>query len=175
MGAGKIAEALGGRSASHEAAENAFAAGHNVLLFPGGDFDGAKAWDDRNLVSFHGRSGFARQAIDTSVPIVPIVPAGAGESLFVISDGRRLARALQLRRLARLKVLPVSASIPWGINIGVSGTLPYLALPTKLKTAVLPPVYPQPGELAEEFAGRVEAAMQERLDKLTAGRKPSVG
>lgn len=111
LGVGKIAEALAGRSASHEAAENAFVAGHNVLVFPDGDFDG----------------------------------------------------------------VPVSASIPWGINFGVAGILPYVGHPTKLKTAVLPAMYPKPAELAEEFAGRVEAAMQERLDKLIAGCKLLVG
>jgi 1-acyl-sn-glycerol-3-phosphate acyltransferase len=175
VGAGKIAEAMGGQPASCESAEKAFAAGNNVLVFPGGDVDAAKPWANRNRVSFQGRSGFARLAIDRKVPIVPIVTAGAGESLFVISDGRRLARALQLPRFLRVKALPVSVSMPWGLNVGVVGMLPYLALPTKLQTAVLPAMYPDPDESAEKFARRVEVAMQTRLDELVTDRKPVLG
>jgi 1-acyl-sn-glycerol-3-phosphate acyltransferase len=175
VGAGKIAEAMGGQPASCESAEKAFAAGHNVLVFPGGDIDAAKAWADRHRVSFHGRYGFARLAVENDVPIVPIVTAGAGESLFVISDGRRLARALQLPRFLRVKALPVSVSMPWGLNVGVVGMLPYLALPTKLQTAVLPAMYPDPDESAEKFARRVEVAMQTRLDELVTDRKPVLG
>lgn len=175
IGAGKIAETLGGQPASREAADEAFASGHNVLVFPGGDLDGAKAWSDRHLVSFHGRSGFARLAMENNVPIVPVVTAGAGESLFVISDGRRLAKVLQLPRLARVKVLPISLTMPWGINVGVAGTLPYIALPTKLTTAVLPAMHPEIGESADDFALRVESAMQSRLRELVDKRKPILG
>lgn len=53
--------------------------------------------------------------------------------------------------------------------------LPYVALPTKLQTAVLPAMYPDPDESAEEFAHRVETAMQTRLDGLVADRKPVLG
>ena len=98
-----------------------------------------------------------------------------GESLFVISDGVRIARALQLPRLLRLKALPTSASIPWGINIGVVGLLPYLPLPTKLTTAVMAPMYPEPDESPADFAARVEAAMQARLDALVHNRTPVLG
>jgi hypothetical protein len=53
--------------------------------------------------------------------------------------------------------------------------LPYVALPTKLITAVLPPMTPHSDESAEAFAARIEAAMQARLDGLVANRKPIVG
>jgi hypothetical protein len=35
-------------------------------------------------------------AVEAGVPFVPVVTAGAGQSLLVLSDGRRLARALRL-------------------------------------------------------------------------------
>jgi 1-acyl-sn-glycerol-3-phosphate acyltransferase len=175
LGFGKIAEAMGGKPASRDTAKKAFADGHNVAVFPGGDVDGAKSWRDRNKVKLAGRSGFARLATENNVPVVPVVTAGAGESLLVISDGRQVAKALQLPRLARLKALPLSITIPWGVNVAVAAMLPYVALPTKLVTAVLPAMYPQSGESAEDFAGRVEAAMQARLDELVAGRIPVLG
>jgi 1-acyl-sn-glycerol-3-phosphate acyltransferase len=64
--------------------------------------------------------------MEAGVPIVPIVTAGAGESLMVLSDGQRLARALRLDKTLRLKALPVTVSLPWGLNVGGVGLLPYV-------------------------------------------------
>lgn len=175
VGAGRFVEALGGRPGSVEAVEEAFAAGGHVAVFPGGDIDAAKATKDRNRISFAGRSGFARVAIEHEVPVVPVVTAGAGESLLVLNDGQRLARALRLPELLRIKALPLSISFPWGLSVGVAGMLPYVPLPTKLVTAVLPPMWPLDGESAAGFATRIEAAMQARMDELTADRRPVLG
>lgn len=71
--------------------------------------------------------------------------------------------------------MPVSVCVPWGLNIGVAGMLPYVPLPTKLITVVMAPMRPHPGESAEDFAARVEAAMQARLDQITANRMPILG
>lgn len=175
VGAGPLIEAFGGRPGSREALDEAFAAGHHVVVYPGGDIDAAKSWRDRNVVRFAGRCGFAREAMKHDVPIVPIVTAGAGESLFGISDGQGLARLLRLPRLLRVKAVPISVSIPWGLSVGVAGMLPYLPLPTKLSTAVLPAMRAEAGETAEDFALRVEHAMQRRLDELVAHRTPIIG
>ncbi len=173
--AGRLIEAFGGRPASEEVARDALIAGHYVVVFPGGDVDAAKSWRHRHVVRFSGRSGFAKVAMAHNVPIVPVVTAGAGESLLVLSDGRRLARLLRLPRLARTKTLPMSLACPWGLNIGVAGVLPYAPLPTKLVTAVLPEMWPNDGEEPAAFASRVEYAMQERLDGLVARRIPVIG
>lgn len=173
--AGRVVEAFGGRPASEEAARDALMARHHVVVFPGGDVDAGKSWRDRNVVRFGSRSGFARLAMAHDVPIVPVVTAGAGESLFVLSDGRRLARLLRLPQRLRVKTLPVSVTVPWGLNVGVAGVLPYAPLPTKLTTAVLPPMRPHPTDEAAAFASRVKRAMQSRLDQLVAGRVPVVG
>lgn len=174
LGAGPLVERLGGTPGSRAAADEAFEAGHNVLVFPGGDVDAGKSWRDRNTIKFHG-TGFARLAQDHGVPIVPVVTAGAGESLVVLSDGQSAARALRLPKLLRIKSLPLSVSIPWGVNMGVVGLLPYLPLPTKLDTAVMPAMMSDSGEAAEDFAQRVRAAMQARIDALTARRTPLIG
>lgn len=174
LGAGPLVERLGGTPGSREAANAAFEAGHNVLVFPGGDVDAGKSWRDRNTIKFHG-TGFARLAQEHRVPIVPVVTAGAGESLVVLSDGQAAARALRLPKLLRVKSLPLSVSIPWGLNFGVVGLLPYLPLPSKLVTAVLPEMLSGDDESAEDFAERVREAMQNRLDTLTARRTPLIG
>ena len=175
LGVGPLIEHLGARPASEESATEAFAQGNHVMVFPGGDIDAGKSWVHRNEIVFGGRTGFARLAIEHRVPIVPIVTAGAGESLFVLTDGRPLAKALGLDKLLRVKALPISLSVPWGLNVGLVGMLPYLPLPTKMHTTVLPAMKPHRGEDAGAFAGRVHDAMQDRLTAMTTNRRPVLG
>ncbi len=172
---GTLLETLGARPASRAAALDAFARGEHVLVFPGGDLDGGKSFLHRNEIVFGRRRGFARLAVEADVPIVPIVTAGAGESLLVLSDGRWLARALRLDRTLRMNTVPVSVSLPWGVNVGGVGLLPHLPLPTKLRTTVLAPPRPQPGESVEEYGNRVQTSMQATLSDLTRGRRLVLG
>lgn len=171
LGVGRIIEAVGARPASRESAMTAFAAGHHVLVLPGGDIDAGKPWSRRNDIVFGGRHGFARLAMEAGVPIVPIVTAGAGESLLVLSDGQGLATKVGADRHLRTKALPVSISIPWGLSVGVVGIAPYLPLPTKLVTRVLPAMSPRPPETAADYAERVERTMQRALTGMTKNRK----
>lgn len=175
LGAGRLVEAHGGRPASRAAATDALARGDMVAVFPGGDLDAGKPWHRRHSVSFAGRTGFAATALEHGVPIVPVVTVGAGESLLVIDDGRKLAARLALAHRLRLKALPVTVSIPWGVNVGLVGLLPYFPLPSKLSTAVLASITPRTSETAAELAGRVETAMQTRATALVAGRTPLLG
>lgn len=174
VGAGWMVEQFGCKPASSANAADGFEAGRHVVVFPGGDVDAAKPWSRRNQIDFDGRAGYARLAIEHGVPIVPVVTAGAGESLVVLSDGQGLAARLGLAKF-RVKALPVSVSLPWGLNVGVAGMLPYFPLPSKLVTAVLPAMRPDDGEEAEAFARRIESAMQHRLDQLVIDRKPLLG
>ena len=172
---GTLIESLGARPASRAAALDAFARGEHVLVFPGGDLDGGKAFIHRNKIVFGGRRGFARLAVEADTPIVPIITAGAGESLLVLYDGRWLARALRLDKTLRMNTLPVSVSLPWGINVGGVGLLPHLPLPSKLRTTVLGLFRQEPGESVDEYGHRVETAMQATLDDLTHGRRFILG
>jgi 1-acyl-sn-glycerol-3-phosphate acyltransferase len=175
VGIGALLEPLGCRRASPEAVREAIAQRLSVVVFPGGAEEAGKAFRERNRVNLQGRSGFARIARNAGVPIVPVVTAGAGESLFVISDGRRLARVLGLPRLIRTAVCPISISLPWGLSIGLVGLLPYFPLPTKLQTTVLPAMRPEQHESDQDFARRVERAMQTRMDAMVAGRTVLLG
>ncbi|MGB3040657.1 MAG: hypothetical protein WBB44_08065, partial [Candidatus Nanopelagicales bacterium] len=143
-------------------------------------FEAAKPFGDRNTVMFGGRHGFARVALAAGVPVVPVVTAGAGESALVLGQGKRLAKLLRADKLLRVSALPVSVSIPWGLNVGAVGTIPYLPLPTKLDTRVLEAVRPggvdaAATETAEEFATRVEQTMQSVMDDLTRNRRLLLG
>lgn len=172
---GPFIEPLGARPAGKASARQAFRDGHHVLVLPGGDLDASKPWSERNRIIFSGRTGFARLAIEQDVPIVPIVTAGAGESLLVLSNGERLARAARLDKLVRLKTFPLTVSLPWGVSLGAVGLLPYLPLPTKLHTRVLSAMVPAPGEEPDAFATRIEAAMQDALTAMTNRRRPLLG
>ena len=109
------------------------------------------------------------------IPIVPIITAVAGESLLALSGGDQLARALRIDKFLRLKRVPITLSVPWGVNVGAVGLLPYLPLPSKLQTRVLPLTRPLPGDDAEAFADRVHSIMQNALTAMTAHRRPLLG
>ena len=175
LGVGGLLESIGARPASREEADAAHDAGRDVLAMPGGDVEAFKPWKERNRIVFDGRHGYAAWAIERGVPVIPIVSSGAGESLLVLPGGRRLARLAMTDRLLRLKALPITVSVPWGFNVGLVGFLPYLPLPTKMRTRVLPPMYARPGEDAVGFAFRIESAMQVALDGDTRHRLPVVG
>lgn len=175
LGAGRLVELGGGRKACRAAAEEAIANGHHLVVFPGGDIDAGKAFRDRNTITFAGRSGFARLARDLGVPIVPVVTAGAGESLYVLSDGTKLAHRLGISKTLRVKALPVSLSIPWGISFGLTGLVPYVPLPTKLATAVLGAVHPTVEDDPDMLARAILDQMQTRMDELVRARVPVVG
>ena len=85
-----------------------------------------------------GRKGFIRLALERDVPIVPVVSIGGQETALFLSRGERLARLLALDRLFRLKVLPISLALPWGLNIG--DMLGHIPLPAKITIETLPAI-----------------------------------
>jgi len=72
------------------------------------------------------------------VPIVPVVAVGGQETALFLSRGESLAQVLGLDRLLRLKVLPVSLALPWGLNVG--DMLGHIPLPAKITMQVLEPI-----------------------------------
>jgi hypothetical protein len=55
----------------------------------------------------------------------------------VLASGRRIAKALQLDKVARLKMFPIALQAPWGLSPAL---LPEIPLPTKIRTAFQAPV-----------------------------------
>jgi hypothetical protein len=82
---------------------------------------------------------------------------------------------MHVDRLLRQKTLPVTLSLPWGLSIGLVGLAPYLPLPAKLVTSVLPAMRPRRAEPPEAFGDRVEQAMQAELTALTEHRRFLLG
>ncbi len=163
---------LGAVRACHENALRLFERGKNVLVYPGGDLESLRAYRDRNRIVFGERRGYVRLALQANVPITPIVAHGAHATSIVLHDGKGLAKWLPIARLLRLKVWPLTFSLPWGFVLGI--TPPYFPLPTKITVEVLEPIrFERSGEDAaadvdyvEACHGRVVGAMQSKLDEL---------
>jgi 1-acyl-sn-glycerol-3-phosphate acyltransferase len=165
-------------AASHDNARKALRAGAAVLVYPGGDYEVHRpSWEGRR-VDFGGRKGFLRLALEEGVPIVPVVSIGGQETALFLSRGERLAKLLGLDRAFRLKVLPISLGIPWGLNVG--DMLGHLPLPAKITVEALPAI-----DLKREFGAdpdidevyeHLVRLMQETLDALAAERRfPVIG
>ena len=164
--------------ASQSNAGEALESGAAVLVYPGGDWEVHRPVWERNRVDFAGRKGWIQLALDAGVPVVPVVSIGGQETSLFLSRGDHLARVLGLDRLLRLKVLPISLALPWGVNIG--DFLGHIPLPAKITIETLPPIDlrgefgPEPD--VDEVYDHVTRLMQETLDALAAERRlPIVG
>jgi diacylglycerol O-acyltransferase len=116
----------------------AFAAGHDVILWPGGEVDSFRAWAKRDRVVLGGRKGFIRLAIRLGVPIVPVATIGGHDTFFVLSEGRGIAKLLGLKKHFRTELAPITLSMPFGITLEPLPT--HIPLPAKIRTEFLEPV-----------------------------------
>ena len=165
-------------AASHENSEKALESGAALLVFPGGDYEVHRPSWDRFKVDFNRRKGFIRLALRHDVPIVPIVTVGGQETALFLSRGDRLAKLLRIDKTLRLKVLPISLALPWGLNVG--DLMGHLPLPAKITSQVLPPI-----NLREQFGDdpdldevydHIMHAMQTTMNALAAERRfPVIG
>jgi 1-acyl-sn-glycerol-3-phosphate acyltransferase len=144
----------------------ALAAGHDVALWPGGEIDSLRPWVRRDEAILAGRKGFVRTAIRAGVPIVPISTVGGPDSMPVLFSGRRLAKALQLDKLARMKVFPFAISAPWGV---APAMLPELPFPTKIRTAFQEPIRLANDPKRAEDDDYVDRKYQEVQDSIQRG------
>jgi 1-acyl-sn-glycerol-3-phosphate acyltransferase len=165
-------------AASRENMRRALDAEAAVLVYPGGVHEVHRPSWESSRVDFAGRTGWIEMALERNVPLVPVVAIGGQETALFLSRGERLARALRLKQLARLDVLPISIALPWGLNIGdMTGHIP---LPAKITVQVLEPI-----DLAERYGDDpdrqriyddVTGAMQRTLDDLADERRlPVIG
>jgi len=145
-----------------------------VLVFPGGDIDACRPFRRRYAIEFAKRRGFVRTAIRAGVPIVPIATVGGPDSMPVLARGQRLAKALQLDKVARLKMFPISIQAPWGISPAI---LPEVPLPTKIRTEFQEPIKlagdpakAKDDDYLERKYHEVESAIQRGMDKLARRR-----
>ena len=169
---------FGAIAASSENARLALSRGAALLVYPGGDVEVSRPSWQSGRVDFDGRKGFIRLALQARVPIVPVVSIGGQETALFLTQGKGLARLLGVDRRFRMKTMPISLALPWGINIG--DFLLHWPLPAKITIQVLDPIdlYARYGQQpdVDQIYDDLIASMQGALTNLAAERRfPVVG
>lgn len=162
--------------ASRESVTAALAAGHDVIVWPGGEKDSMRAWTRRDEVQLAGRSGFVRQAIRSGVPIVPVATTGGSDTAPVLFEGSWIARRLGGKRLFRAEMCPVVIGPPFGVAVEI---LPaHIPLPAKIRFEILDPIEvdhdPERASDKEYVRGvylEVERVLQAGVDRLAQRRR----
>jgi 1-acyl-sn-glycerol-3-phosphate acyltransferase len=133
-----LAERYGTVPASPENMATALEREAALLVYPGGDHETFRPTWESDQIDFAQRTGFIKLALKHEVPIVPVVSIGGQETALFLGQGRRIANALRLDRLARLKVFPATLGPPFGGTIlDFPGRIP---LPAKIAIRVLKPI-----------------------------------
>jgi 1-acyl-sn-glycerol-3-phosphate acyltransferase len=170
---GALIQRFGGVRASPRNARRILGAGGQVLVYPGGDLEAYRHSRRRDEIVLGARRGFLRVAQETGVPIVPVVAHGAHRSAYIFSEGEAIARAVGLKRWARLERFPLALALPWGLTLGP--WLPYFPLPFPLRVRFLPPRWVAPDEDLDVAREQLRGAMQGALDRMAreAGGPPT--
>lgn len=161
---------IGQMPASMENAQDALRVGRSVLLYPGGSYEVFRPWKDRNRIVFKGRKGFIRLALETGVPVVPVVGHGGHETTFVLARGERLVKLLSLDKI-RMDGAPLLFQLPWGLSTPITPGIP---LPAKITVQVCEPLdwsrlgpgSAEDPEVLERCYDEVTSIMQSTLDAL---------
>jgi len=176
-GLGHYFRANGVLRASREAVSGALAAGRDVIVWPGGEQDAIRNWRKRDRAVLAGRRGFVRLAITSGVPIVPVATVGGHDTVFVLSEGRFLARwSGGLGRRLRGATLPITLGVPLGVSLEILPT--HIPLPAKIRTELLDPIEVEHDperagdvEYVDRIYREVEAAIQAGMNRLAARRR----
>jgi len=174
-GLGKYIRRLGVISPSRENIQAALDKGDDVVLWPGGELDSYRSWTKRDKAVLGGRKGFIRMAMRAGVPIVPVATVGGHDTMFVLSEGRGLAKWLKLKERMRSDVAPITLSWPLGIALHLT-PFQHIPLPAKIRTELLEPIYldSDPARLDdqdyvdavyEDIESRIQVAMDELATK----------
>lgn len=162
--------------AKRETVTAALAQGHSVVVWPGGEVDALRTWKQRNEVLFAGRRGFVKQAILSGVPIVPVATVGGPDTVFVLSEGKRLAKLLRFDKYLRSDRLPIVAGLPFGIWPEVVPS--HIPLPSKIVNEFLQPIHLRKGAKAaaddayvDQVYAQVQQAVQAGVQRLASQRR----
>ena len=137
-GARALVQRYGTIPASPENMKRALDRDAALLVYPGGDHETYRPSWESSEVGFDGRTGFVGLALEHDVPVVPVVAIGGQETGLFLGRGRRVATALQLNRLLRIKVVPLVIGPPFGVTVlDLPGRIP---LPSKITIRVLSPI-----------------------------------
>jgi 1-acyl-sn-glycerol-3-phosphate acyltransferase len=168
---GRAARASGHVSANPDEAERLLHAGELVGAFPEGFKGIGKPFSDRYHLQRFGRGGFARTALRTGAPLIPVAIVGAEEIYPMVADWSELAARL------KLPYFPITPLFPW---FGPLGAVP---LPSKwliefcdpVPTNGFTPDQCEDAEVIAELADKVKDTIATKIDELLAERGPAFG
>jgi 1-acyl-sn-glycerol-3-phosphate acyltransferase len=172
---GDYFKAVGVIPASRKGVTAALAEGRDVVVWPGGEQDAMRTWRKRDQAVLAGRKGFVRQAIRSGVPIVPVATIGGHDTVFVLSEGRFLARWTGLGKRLRGATIPIIAGFPFPLAVEIPPA--HIPLPAKIRTEILDPIVVDhdPERVADDeyvdaIYREVEGAIQAGMDRLAKRR-----
>lgn len=142
--------AIGAVEGTRENAVRVLRDGGALAVFPGGEYDVARAFRRRRQVDFHGRTGFVRVALAAGVPIVPVGTVGGQATWIILREGAGLARWTGAERLFGLHRLPLAIDLPWGLSLGY---VPFWPLPARLAVAFGAPMQFRPSRAERDHPG----------------------
>jgi len=116
--------------------------GASVLVYPGGAKDVFRPHALRHQICLGGNQAFIKLALEYNVPIVPLISAGAHDTLIVLADFYQQVQQLYESGMPWLldldpEVFPIYLGLPWGLAIG---PLPNIPLPVTIHTRVCPAI-----------------------------------
>jgi hypothetical protein len=104
-----------------------------------------------------------------------VANVGASDTLFVITDGEKIAKTFRLDKLLRAKTFPLGIGFPFGL---LPAGVPQIPLPAKLRTEILDPIEleGEPGHqyddaYVERMERKVVAELQRGVDRLAKRRR----
>lgn len=150
--------------ASWDNSKKLFEEGRKLVVFPGGNHEAFRKYSERYTIDFGGHRGFARLAVETDVPVVPMLNIGGHETFFVLTRGERLGKLFHSEKLLRSKSFPIALALPWGVMVG---PLFHIPLPAKSTIEFGEPF--TPSQLTRRNAKaekRIEAVYDETLKRL---------
>ncbi|OQS13704.1 acyltransferase [Nocardia donostiensis] len=152
-------------------------AGEAVIVFPGGGREAVRRKGEKYQLRWEGRTGFARMAIETGAPIVPVAMIGIDDAYDIIVDGDHLA----LRPLRWLvEALGINAELTPPLLKGIGPT--WIPRPERFYFSAGAPIDPAPwrdatdlDEAAVQLGAVVYKSLQEELTFLFAEREGDTG
>ncbi|MEM6402568.1 MAG: lysophospholipid acyltransferase family protein [Cyanobacteria bacterium P01_D01_bin.116] len=138
----KLGEKTGAIAAHPKPANAALERGASVLVYPGGQYDLFRTYNQRYNINFAGNKGFIKLALRQEVPIIPAISVGAHETLIVLGDFHEIMKQLNNMGLPWLYnldpgVFPIYLGLPWGLALG---PLPNIPLPVQIHTRICKPI-----------------------------------
>ncbi|MFD8245243.1 lysophospholipid acyltransferase family protein [Nocardia sp. NPDC059691] len=151
--------------------------GEAVMVFPGGGREAVRRKNEKYLLKWEGRSGFARMAIEAGAPIVPVAMIGVDDAYDILVDGDHpILRPLRWT----VEALGLSRDLTPPLIRGVGPTV--IPRPERFYFSAGAPIDPAPwrnaGDMhaaATEFRDVVRKALEEEMNFLFAERARDEG